>query len=64
MIDLFLGTSLKDEVLKILPVQMQTGWTADQVQGFCHYCRLQSVMGLLVLGAPRRQPLPSEGPSS
>jgi hypothetical protein len=62
IIDFFLGASLKDEGLKIMPVQKQT--RAGQRS------RLSSLLGttvvtlVLVLSAPRRSPLPSKGQSS
>merc|ERR1712133_101737 len=42
IIDMFIGPSLKDEVLKIMPVQKQTRvWTENQVQSLCSNWRLQ-----------------------
>lgn len=42
IIDFFLGAPLKDEILKIMPMQKQSsGWPGDQVQGFCLYWGLQ-----------------------
>lgn len=35
--DFILGTSIKDEVQKIMSVQKQMGWLVEQVQSFCHY---------------------------
>lgn len=64
IIDIFLGASLKDEVLKNLP---DLGWPVNQVQGSCQTIRLlgtPKVTLVLMLGAPRRWPMPSEGPPS
>lgn len=35
IIDFFLGSSLKDEILKIIPVRKQSCWPVGQIQGVC-----------------------------
>jgi len=53
--------SLKDEVLKIMPVQ-QT-WAGQQTR-FKAFVTIGDYNGHVSLSAPRRLPLPSKGPSS
>lgn len=60
IIDFFLGTSLKDEVLKIKPVQNQTH--AGQRTKFKVFVASGDYNMLApILSAPRRWPLPSVG---
>lgn len=61
---LFLGAFLKDEVLKILPLQQRH--LCARGPGSRHASPLGTTMDTLVWvsSAQRKQPLPSEGPSS
>jgi hypothetical protein len=64
IIDFFLGASLKDEVLKIMSVQKQTRLASGPGSRLLSLLGTTMVTLVLVLSAPRRLPLPSEGPSS
>lgn len=53
-IDFFLGASLKDEVLKIMPVQTQTPLASGKRSRLLSLLGTTVVTSVLVLSAPRR----------